>query len=416
MRIEHVETLHLYFEYPEGRSFSTPVGPVKGRTATLVRVHTDDGRVGVGSAYAHPGMVAAAIEHLTPLLVGTSLDEDARDDFAQFAQGGGRIATLWRLMYLWTRWSGRKGAAMVAIGGVDQALWDLRGQAAGQPVWRLLGGERSSCPAYASGLLYESPFPLDELAVRAVEAGYRRIKMRIGHTWDIDLASLEAVRKAIGDEIDLMADGTQRFDLESALRMARELERHRVFWFEEPFEPEDLDAYAALRQSVHVPIATGENEFGFQGFREIIRAGAADIVQPDASRCGGISEVLRVAELAQREGLGFAPHSWCDPVAVIANAHVVAARPNGITVEIDQTGNRFIEGLLGAPLTVTDGLLELGDRPGLGVELDADFVRDHRLASASDVPLGNHCDLIFGPPSVLRPLGPYVGPPAGAPS
>jgi len=99
-------------------------------------------------------------------------------------------------------------------------------------------------------------------------------------------------------------------------------------------------------------------------------------------------------------------------VAVIANAHVVAARDNGITVEIDQTGNRFIEELLGAPLAVTDGLLDLGDRPGLGIELDWGFVKRHRLASPFDLPEGNHCDIIIGPPTVLAPIPPYVGPPA----
>ena len=131
-------------------------------------------------------------------------------------------------------------------------------------------------------------------------------------------------------------------------------------------------------------------------------------MQPDASRCGGITEVLRVAELARRSDMRFAPHSWCDPVAIIANAHAVAARANGLTVEIDQTGNRFIAELLGAPLTVKDGMLDLGDAPGLGIALDEAALARFRLASPHELPEGNHCDILIGPPSVMAPIPKYV--------
>ncbi|GAB4340010.1 MAG: mandelate racemase/muconate lactonizing enzyme family protein [Candidatus Abyssubacteria bacterium] len=411
MKIDHVETIHLYFEYPEGKSFSTPAGPVKGRMTTLVRVHADNGLTGIGSAYAHPAMVEAAIQHLAPLLEGRAVTDTEYDPLSQFMRGDDQIARLWRGMYVWTRWSGRKGAAMVALGGVDQALWDLRGQAEGKPVWQLLGGTTSKCPAYASGLLYGNPPDrVAELAAQLVEKGFRRVKMRIGYSWEYDIAAVRAVRSAIGPTADLMADGTWRFDLESARRTARELVANRVFWFEEPFEADDLDTYVALRGTIGLPLAAGENEFGFEGFRELIRVGAVDIVQPDASRCGGISEVVKVARCARTAGLRFAPHSWCDPVAVISNAHVVASHDNGITVEVDQTGNRFIEELLGVPLTVKDGMLDLGNRPGLGIALDPAALERFRVASPGDIPEGNHCDIILGPPTVLQPIPPYVGP------
>jgi L-alanine-DL-glutamate epimerase-like enolase superfamily enzyme len=411
MKIDHVETIHLYFEYPEGKSFSTPAGPVKGRMATLVKVYADNGLAGIGSAYAHPAMVEAAIQHLAPLLEGRAITDTEYDPLSQFMRGDHQIERLWRGMYVWTRWSGRKGAAMVALGGIDQALWDLRGQAEGKPVWKLLGGQTSKCPAYASGMLYgNTPEQTAEIAGQMVAKGFRRVKMRIGYSWEHDVAAVRAVRSSIGKDIDLMCDGTWRFDLESARRMARELVANRVFWFEEPFEADDLDSYVALRGTVGLPLATGENEFGFEGFREIIRIAAVDIVQPDASRCGGISEVLKTANLARTAGLRFAPHSWCDPVAVISNAHVVASQENGITVEIDQTGNRFIEELLGHPLTVKDGLLDLGNRPGLGIELDPAALKRFRVASPADIPIGNHCDIILGPPTVLMPIPPYEGP------
>ena len=156
-----------------------------------------------------------------------------------------------------------------------------------------------------------------------------------------------------------------------------------------------------------VPIAAGENEFGLQGFRELMRAKAVAIVQPDASRCGGISEVRRVAQLANEHGLQVATHTWSDAVAVIANAHVVAAVPNGITVEIDRTGTPFIEDLLVEPLSVTDGELKLGRAPGLGIQLDNDVVDRYRMADPLTIPDGSYSDMLFGKQYLPASL-PYV--------
>jgi D-galactarolactone cycloisomerase len=172
----------------------------------------------------------------------------------------------------------------------------------------------------------------------------------------------------------------------------------RAFWFEEPFAPDEIDSFVTLRKGLAdygVPLATGENEFGFHGFRELIRAGAVDIIQADASRAGGITEVMRIGQMAAEHNVRLAPHTWCDAVAVVANAHVVAALPNAITCEVDQTGNRFIEELIG-PLPISKGLLELGDRPGLGITLNEDLVRELRIDDPYHLPDGNYCDVIFG--------------------
>ena len=208
---------------------------------------------------------------------------------------------------------------------------------------------------------------------------------------------MRAVRKAIGKTNDLLVDASMRYNVELAQRIGRVLEENRVFWFEEPFAPEDVDSFAALRGTVGVPIAAGENEFGEQGFRELIRAKAVDIVQPDACRCGGISEVVRVARMAAKAGLRFAPHTWSDAVTVVANAHVVAAFPHGITVEIDRTGNPFIDELLEEPLAVRDGLLRLSDRPGLGLSLNRAVLERYRLADPYNLPEGYYSDMVFGP-------------------
>ena len=166
-----------------------------------------------------------------------------------------------------------------------------------------------------------------------------------------------------------MVDGSHRYTVETAERMGPFLAEQGVFWFEEPFPPEDLDSYVSLRPRLSIPLAAGENEFGVQGFRELFRAQALDIAQPDASRTGGISECMRIAEMAAEYGVRVAPHTWSDAVSVVANAHFIAA-VNGISVEVDQTGNPFIDELLSEPLDIKDGLLSLSEQPGLGIELN----------------------------------------------
>ena len=394
MKIDRIECVNLRFEYPPERQFRYSAGHCTARVTTLVFVHTDTGHTGVGSVYSHPGLVYLLVKgQFEPLLRG----EDPTD-----------VEGLWSRMYGVSRWYGRKGAAMSALGGIDTALWDLRGQAAGQSVWALLGGEEpGACPAYASALLWKEN--MDDLADEAaglVERGFRRVKMRMGRSEAYDTAAVRAVRRAVGPGIEIMADAGMRYHVDLARRVGRVLEEEGVFWFEEPFAPEDVDSYAALRGTVGVPVAAGENEFGEQGFRELIRAGAVDIVQPDASRCGGITEVVRVARMAGEAGLRFAPHTWSDAVAVTANAHVVAALPGGVTVEVDQTGNPFIEDLLVEPLAIVDGELRLSRKAGLGIEIDRAAVERLRMADPLTMPEGRYSDLVFGK-DFFTPAGPY---------
>jgi D-galactarolactone cycloisomerase len=204
-----------------------------------------------------------------------------------------------------------------------------------------------------------------------------------------------------------MVDASMRYHLTLARRMAQLFEEQGVFWYEEPFAPEDLDAYATLRDTVNVPLAAGENEFGVQGFRELLRAGAVDIVQPDACRCGGISEVWRVAQLAQKHGVQVATHTWSDAVAVMANAHVVSAMPNGMTVEIDRTGTPFIDQILAEPLSITDGCLQLSQAPGLGIALNEEVIARLRMADPLTVPDGSYSDMMFGQ-AYFPPSLPYI--------
>jgi D-galactarolactone cycloisomerase len=383
VRIEDVEVITLRFDYPHGQGFRYAGGLVTSRVTSLVRVRTDSGLVGLGAAYSHPDLVRVIIEgNLRAHLIG----EDPL-----------RVEALWDKMYGLTRWYGRKGAAVSAIGGIDIALWDLRGKVKGQPVYRLLGGERGVAPAYASGLFWQDDVSaLEREAARHRQRGFKRVKMRLGRSEAYDVAAVAAARRGVGADGAVMVDGSHRYTVEVAERMGKVLADHRVFWFEEPFPPEDIDAYVALRPKLTVPLAAGENEFGTQGFREILRAGAVDIAQPDACRTGGITESMRIARMAAEHGVRIAPHTWSDAVALIANAHVVAAIPHGVTVEVDQTGNPSIDELLSEPLRIEDGLLHLPDGPGLGIELNQATI--DRLAVPREQLMldGNYSDLVFG--------------------
>ena len=394
MRIDDIRVTTLVFAYPEQDRFRYAGGRCTHRVTSLIEVVAEDGTVGIGSAYSHPRLVEIVVaDQLLPLLRGEAIDD---------------VRRLWRAMYAGTRWFGRKGAVMSAIGAVEVALWDLLGKQLGLPVHRLLGGDGvRSVPAYASALLWADHLPdLTTEAERHRNNGFRRMKMRLGRSSDYDLAALDAVISGAGSDAEVIVDGSMRYTVDQARLLSTELARRKVFWFEEPLQPEDIEGFVALRPQSAVPVAAGENEFGVQGFAELLRSDAVDIVQPDVSRCGGIGEARAVAELAARAGKRFAPHSWSDAIAVMANAHVVASMPNGITVEIDQSRNPFVDQLLVSPLTVRDGLLNLPDAPGLGIELRREVVERYRLPSDATPPAGTYSDMIFGGER-LHQIAPY---------
>jgi L-alanine-DL-glutamate epimerase-like enolase superfamily enzyme len=382
MKITDVQVVNLFFEYPGRNGFRYAGGVCTGRLTSLVRVRTE-GIEGIGSAYSNPDMVRCVVEgNLRDLLIG----EDPT-----------AVEALWSKMYRITRWYGRKGAAMSALGAVDTALWDIRGKALGMSVHELLGARRDRVPAYASALLWqEDVADLAAEAARYVDEGYRAVKMRLGINPEADCRAVRAVRAVVGPEVRVMVDGSMRYPPAAAYHLARELEALDVFWFEEPFPPEAIDDLAALRFRVDVPLAAGENEFGLQGFRELIDADAVDIVQPDCSRSGGITECRRIGLAAAERGLQVATHTWSDAVALVANMHLIASLPNGITVEVDRTGNPFIDELLVEPLIVREGEITLPAGPGLGIELDEDVVDRYTLPPSAPIPDGNYADMVYG--------------------
>jgi D-galactarolactone cycloisomerase len=382
MEITDVRVTNLRYEYPDG-GFLCAEGRANARVTSLVTVTLDNGLQGVGSAYSHPDLVRIIVEEqFAPLLLGDDPRETDR---------------IWNFMYSLTRWYGRGGAAISALGAVDMALWDLRGKLADRPVYELLGGTDRRVEAYASALLWQ-----DDVALVAQEAvdhkhnGFTSMKMRCGRDDTYDKAAVEAVIAAIGTDARLAVDGTHHYTPDQAERFAALLSHHKVLWFEEPFPPEDVAAYADLRQKTDVPVAAGENEYGVRGFQDLIQRGAIDIAQPDVSRAGGITECRRIAQLAENAGLRMTTHTWNDAVAVLASAHLIAASPNGWMIEVDGTSNPFVDKLGTRPLTMSGGRFELPDAPGLGIELDDEVVAAHRVPEGHHIRDGNYADMIFG--------------------
>ncbi|MBM3489843.1 MAG: mandelate racemase/muconate lactonizing enzyme family protein [Alphaproteobacteria bacterium] len=357
------------------------------RTAHFVEVVTDEGLIGLGECFG-AGTVALAnraiVERtLAPLLLGE--DALARE-------------RLWHKVYNGLRDHGQKGLLLQALSGINIALWDIAGKAANLPLYRLLGGPcRQRIPVYGYGMMLRREAGLansfaDE-ARELVGLGFRALKMKIGLGPKPDLALATAVRQAIGDDIDLMVDANRCYTAREALPLGRELERLGVAWFEEPVANEDRQGYRDLAQALDMPIAGGEGEFTRWGFRDLLEGRCVDLVQPEVCGLGGISEYLKIVALAHAHFVPVVNHVWGSNLSVAVNLHLLAALPDlpgGIAptppmLEFDTTESRFRDAMLQRPLRIlaqvreSGGSVGLPEGPGLGVELDWDYLRGYAV-------------------------------------
>jgi L-alanine-DL-glutamate epimerase-like enolase superfamily enzyme len=280
-------------------------------------------------------------------------------------------------------WLGRGGAITHTISGIDIALWDLLGKAAGQPVGRLLGGRyRERVQPYAS-LLMDEPSKLKEHLLSVKSQGFRAFKIGWGpfgrHSASRDEAIVRAAREAVGVDSRLMVDagGSDAYwpnGYKWALNTARMLENYNVYWFEEPLNPDAIEDYALLREHSPVAIAGGEVLTRRQSFQPWLEARAFDIVQPDVTKVGGISEERRIAWMAHDHGVRFIPHGWNTAVGLAADLQLASAFPDTDLVEY-LTGSPFIDEIaIGGWQLDGDGMLAIPSSPGLGLELDRDAI------------------------------------------
>jgi D-galactarolactone cycloisomerase len=373
LRIADVRALPISFPVPPDKSVTLGIGRSVKRDAVLVRIETSDGHVGWGEAHHGrcPGAIAKLLDTtIAELVVGL-------DPFD--------VSGVWARVYRMQLAShGMGAAAALALSGVDMALWDLRCQATGWPLYRLLGGSARPVKAYAGGIAlgWQAPAQLAEEAGSHVAAGYRALKLRVGDTARRDVERVAAVRAAVGDDIEILVDANTNYTLDDVRRVMPAFDEAGVGWLEEPFPPQDRAAYRAAAALNRVPLAAGENHFTRYEFDALLEDGAVRFVQPDLSKTGGITEAMRIAAMASARKLTVNPHTSATALNMAASIHYLCAVDNPGYFEGDVTSlNPFRDEIADRlPYRLDeDGCVRPLEGVGLGLGLDPDFLRTHPL-------------------------------------
>lgn len=388
MKIRSVRADWLRVPIPPEKRHTSSYGRAEAFDTVLVTIETECGIVGYGegkssvfTASDNHALVQMVEREYGPRLVG----KDPRS-----------IVRIWDEMYNGTRAGyaiehgrafpvfGRRGISLAAMSGIDIACWDILGQSLGVPVWQLLGGRRRErMPAYASGGWADANGIGEQLLDYCRRGGFRAVKMRVGIADGSVLASarrVRAAREALGPDIGLMCDAHGTLSVADAKRFCRLVEECNVAWFEEPVGPDDKAGMAEVRAATDIPIAAGESEVTRFEFRDLILAGAVDILQPDLAIVGGITEAQRIEALCSAHQLRFAPHIWGGAPSFAAGLHVAAAASSGFILEYSLGANPMLHELAHESFPVVDGQVEIPDRPGLGITIDAGFVAKYRVA------------------------------------
>lgn len=390
MRITQVEPILLRGEQGYRATAGGEEATDNGDWQLLIRVATDEGLEGwadvetlgpaAAAIIAGPGMSITGFKSLGELLLG----EDPL-----------QVELLWDKLYVGSAYYGRRGIAMHCISALDNCLWSIRAQAAGVPLATLLGGRRRDrVTAYASTLFRDTPEGMAQAASGYAALGYRAVKFGwgvFGEDAGRDRELVAAAREALGPDRALLVDpgwypigwskpGPMRSRRE-AVALCEWLAEYRVGWVEDFIHPERFDEYAYVRERSPVPVAAGEQVSTYWEFERFIRAGCVDVIQPDLSRCGGLTVARRVAELAEEAGIDLVPHSWLTHLLTAYSLQFIAALPRARLVEFNVSQSALTRGVTeGTPFRLEeDGTIRIPDTPDSGVAVDADFVRAHRV-------------------------------------
>lgn len=360
------------------RPFANSAERHSRRGTTLVKVIADEGVFGWGEAYGPPLGVRSFIDtYLKPRLLGL-------DPF--------------RIEFHWLKIQTHKGVPTGPMGGIDIALWDLKGRALGVPIYDLLGGKCiEEIQPYATGFFFAEDDPdsteyLERETQEAVRKGFKALKMKIGFGKERDIRRIRKVREIAGESMTLMVDANQAYDLMTCLELAPHLEQARIRWLEEPLHWQSFEGYQKLRQKVSFAIAAGEAEYSYQGFIEAIRNRLVDVIQPDLAAIGGLTIARRVALLAEAFQVDFQPHAFGTILTLPASIQLMAALtnhqgwllfPRPVMLEWDTTQNKMARDILGNQLALSDGAYRISAKPGLGVEVNEEALGAYRLDGAA---------------------------------
>ena len=385
MKIASVQAWWVSIPIEAARQHRSDFGTLTTFDAAILRVETDDGLVGwgegknaAGSAGEYAALVHLLNHEVAPQLIG---------------RNPGDITAIWELLYNGVRAGSaaraghvmpnlaRRGLSVAAISAVDIALWDILGKHLGQPVWQLLGGRKADrLPAYASGGWASAAEVGAQLQGYIALGGFKAVKMRVGAmdgAPHVSATRVKAARAALGPDVEIAVDAHGTYTVAEARRFAHLVADCDLAWFEEPVGGDDKPGMALVRATSGIPVAAGESEATRFDFRDLITAGAVDILQPDPAFCGGITETMRIAALASAHNLRFAPHLWAGAPCFFAGLHCCAASPASFTVEYSSGANPMIHDLSQAPVAVHDGMIAVPDGPGLGLVLNERVLTDH---------------------------------------
>jgi galactonate dehydratase len=371
-----------------------PIEGAGSRTWVFIEIDTDEGITGIGEASSTGGGGSVIVGNMMNNLRDSTVATDFRESL--IGEDPENIDKIWHK--LWRRFTGGGGwggFVSTVVSGIDIALWDIKGKALGKPVYNLLGG------AFRDKiLLYTHVRPGDpELAAEharsLVAEGYTAMKtdpympeMRPHHrrytTGTISAegaangeATIAAIREAVGPNIEVLVDAHGNFNVPTAIKLCRMLEPYDLTWFEEPVQPESYEALQQVREAVDIPLCVGERLYTRFGFLPVFKNRLADYIMPDIVWTGGITETRKIANMAEAFHIPISPHDANGPINIIAGAHTMMTVPNFYRLEIASGWMDMYNACIDPPLDIRDGYLHLSDRPGLGVELDLDYIKAH---------------------------------------
>jgi L-rhamnonate dehydratase len=343
----------------------------------IIIVETDEGITGYGEVDTAPGpgkaIVDAYMSHgtcygLREVVVGSD-----PFDYEQ----------IWNDMWAKTYYYGRSGPVIHVMSGIDMAIWDIMGKSAGKPVHKLLGGSYvDRVRAYASALMPENKEAVKKMVESYTAQGFTAVKFGwgpLGYDKHFDIELIKTARQAAGDHVEIMIDIGKRYRLKEAMYVAKALEQLNIYWLEEPLPAEDYIGYKRLTESTTMRIATGEEESGRLAFARLINETHVDVIQPDMSRCGGLTEAKKIATMADQNIL-CVPHAFKTGVLVAASIHLIASIPHAPFLEFSVTESPLRKQFLVNPFKQKDGYVEVPQSPGLGIEINPDVIKKYGIA------------------------------------
>lgn len=378
MIITSIETLILEspVEYGMSKQSNDSHGP---KYVLIIKLHTDEGIVGIADCDSHPHVMKAIID-APQYLPGMS--EGLK--YAVIGENPVEVDKIWNNMYRSGFYHGRRGAVIHAMSAIDIALWDLIGKATGNPVSVMLGGRNHErIKAYASTLFRDTPEGMREAVRKYRSLHFKAVKFG----WGVVTADprraiklVEAARLEAGDDMDIMIDGLWTSDVKLAIQIVKELEPYRLFFVEEPLKPDDLKGYRKLSERVDTRIACGEQVGGLHEYKQLIEDGDVDIIQPDISRAGGLTEVRKLVSLVEQNGKLLIPHAWTSDILTAASLHLNSYQQNPVFQEFCTNDTPLSRELTHHPLILSeDGYLTVPSTPGIGIELNDEVVEKYTV-------------------------------------